>query len=78
MMNRPAFVLGQFLGVTSMVEQGLTTPAQFIDSCIRIAKEYEASKADPEPYYKVQAKQIATAYNTLAEREAEGDPHAKL
>jgi hypothetical protein len=69
MMNRPAFVLGQFLGVTSMVEQGLTTPAQFIDSCIRIAKEYEASKADPEPPYRAQAEKIKTMYNAIAKRE---------
>ena len=73
MVNTPAYVLGQFLGVTSMIEQGLTTPAQFIDSCIRIAKEYEASKADPEPAYKAQAKQIAKMYNNLARREGLGE-----
>ena len=39
-----AFVLGQFLGVTEMVEAGLTTPEQFTKRCIEIAKEYEGSK----------------------------------
>ena len=39
-----AFVLGQFLGVTEMVEAGLTTPEQFITACKRIKAEYEGSK----------------------------------
>jgi len=41
---RKAFVLGQFLGVTELIEKGLVTPAQFIDSCIRIKTEYEKQK----------------------------------
>jgi hypothetical protein len=41
---RKAFVLGQFLGVTELIEKGLVTPAQFIDSCIRIKIEYEKQK----------------------------------
>jgi len=41
---RKAFVLSQFLGVTELIEKGLVTPAQFIDSCIRIKIEYEKQK----------------------------------
>jgi hypothetical protein len=40
----PHFVLGQFLGMTELVEKGLVTPEQFIKRCIEIAKEYEGSK----------------------------------
>ena len=39
-----AYVLGQFLGMTELVEKGLVTPEQFIKRCIEIAKEYEGSK----------------------------------
>lgn len=39
-----AFVLGQFLGMTELVEKALVTPEQFIKRCIEIAKEYEGSK----------------------------------
>ena len=38
------FVLGQFLGVTSLVEAGLITPEQFVQDCIRIAAEYKKEK----------------------------------
>jgi len=43
---RKAFTLGQFLGVTELIEKGLVTPAQFMDSCIRIKTEYEKQKEE--------------------------------
>lgn len=70
MTNKHAFYLGSFLGITEMMELGLTTPAQFIDSAIRISKEFKESKAEPEPPYVAQAKKIKTMYNNLAKREA--------
>ena len=36
-----AFVLGQFLGMTEMVEKQLVTPEQFVKRCIEITKEYK-------------------------------------
>ena len=36
-----AFVLGQFLGMTELVEKGLVTPEQFVKRCIEITKEYK-------------------------------------
>lgn len=38
---QPNFVLGQFLGMTELIEKGLVTPEQFAKRCIEIAKEYE-------------------------------------
>ena len=36
-----AFTLGQFLGLTELVEKGLCTPEHFIARCISIAKEHK-------------------------------------
>jgi hypothetical protein len=69
----PHITLGRFLGITEMIEKGLTTPAQFIDAAIRLRNEYLQSKADPEPAYKAQAEKIKTMYNALAKREGLGE-----
>jgi len=63
------YTLGQFQGLIELVEKGLITPASFIDSCIRVRNEYQASKEAPEAPYIAQAKQIAKSYNNLAKRE---------
>ena len=69
MMNSPAFFLGRFLGMVQLVELGLVNTTHFTNQCIEIAKEYEASKADPEAPYKAQAEKIKTMYNAIAKRE---------
>ena len=60
--NKHAFNHGSVQGITEMMELGLTTPAQFIDSAICISKEFKESKAEPEPPYVAQAKRIADSY----------------
>jgi hypothetical protein len=40
----PHTTLGQFLGMTELVEKGLVNPTVFTSRCIEIAKEYKKSK----------------------------------
>ena len=41
---KTAYILGQFLGMTQLVEKELVTLEQFAKRCVEIAKKYETSK----------------------------------
>jgi hypothetical protein len=48
-----SYVLGQFLGMVQLVEQGLVTPEHFVARCIEIAKVY---KEQQQQMAEIQAK----------------------